>query len=128
MEEFRRKLFANFLRQNKGTLASKWYVINSAISDAAGRNTKSYYFAVYLNGNYFYYESDYPFYIMDNGTSYYIVYAYNHTTRASNIAPTPVSYTTGSNLGTKNGIVYYQELYTRTSIIQAKQGIYIWRA
>lgn len=122
MEEFRRKLFANFLRQNKGTLASKWYVINSAISDTAGRNTKTYYFAVYLNGNYFYYESDYPFYIVDNGSGYYIVYSYGHTLRNG------TNYTSGTSYGTKNGFVYYIESYTRTSIIKSKQDIYIWRA
>ena len=116
------------LTKAKGVLASKWYVINSAVSDGAGCNTKPYYFAVYLNGNFFYYESDYPFYIVDNGGNYYIVYAYDHTTRASTIAPTPTNYTTGNNFCTKNGIVYYEELYTRTSIIQSKQDLYIWRA
>ena len=122
MEEFRRKLFANFLRQNKGTLASAWYVINSAVSDAAGRNTKTYYFAMLISATWYYYESDYPFYIVDNGSSYYIVYSYGYTLRNG------TNYTTGSSYGTKSGIVYYKELFTRTSIIQSKQDIYIWRA
>ena len=57
------------LAKAKGVLASKWYVLNSAVSDAVGRNTKPYYFAVYLGGLWFYYESDYPFYIVDNGSN-----------------------------------------------------------
>lgn len=103
-------------------LASKWYVINSATSDEAGRNTKTYYFAMLINATWYYYESDYPFYIVNNGTTYYLVYAYGYTLRSGS------NYTTGSNFGAKNGIVYYKEFLTRSTTIQSKQDIYIWRA
>ena len=107
---------------NQVTLATKWYTLNSSVSDSAGSNTKPYYFAVNINGTWYYYESDYPFYVVDNGSSYYIVFAYGNTLRNGS------NYTKGNNFGTKNGIVYYEEFLTRTSIIQSKQDIYIWRA
>lgn len=125
MSDFRRRLLIALLGTNKGTLASNWYVINPTYADDRGYNTKKYYFTVIISGTFYGYESDYPFYFIDNGTSFYICLPFiKGAVLRNGTTYYPASIKT--DVGDVNGILYVRENYTRIKVAQSNVDIYIW--
>ena len=118
---FRRSLIEKSKKKD-GTLATNWYVINPEISQSAGYANHSYYFAIYINGKNYCYEADNPFYVVDNGSGsyFYIIFPYDGTLRNG------TKFTSGTLLGTKNGLTYYKEQYARSSKLSSNKDIYLW--